>query len=141
MDGRHRAGGSRTLAELLEKAGTEIYADLLSHYGVNVSGVVADPPEISPSEVLALIENLPAGSAALAVVSGVTDSVGWTTETYLIASLIDAVKENTFANMQVRVKKRLQRPERTPVPGMAPAKKKNSFVAMAQAQFRAARGA
>ncbi|UBI10053.1 hypothetical protein LA324_05440 [Corynebacterium coyleae] len=66
---------------------------------------------------------------------GVENSYGWTVNTYLTAALIDAVRENTYANMQVRTKKRLPKPEKLPVPGVKQKKKVNNFVAMAQAQL------
>ena len=138
MVGGDPGGGSRVLAELLGEHAGCIYADLRRYYGVDVSGVLADPPSISPAEVLALIENLPIESATQAERRNQPDSVGWSTADYLAAMAVDAVRENTFANMQVRTKKKLKPPEKLPVPGQKPRKKANSFVAMAQAQYRKA---
>lgn len=135
MDGGIRAGGSRALASLIEGNESVVFSDLLREYGVHLGGVVADPPTLSPSEALALIENLPEDSRTLALLRGMEDSYGWTVDTYLTAALIDAVRENTYANMQVRTKKSLPKPEKLPVPGVERKKKVNSFVAMAQAQL------
>lgn len=112
-----------------------MYSDLMREYGVHLGGVVADPPTLSPSEALTLIENLPEDSRTLSLLRGLEDSYGWTVDTYLTAALIDAVRENTYANMQVRTKKRLPKPEGMPVPGVKRKKKVNNFVAMAQAQL------
>lgn len=105
---------------------------------MNLSGVVAEEPTLTPAEVLALVENLPPESATVAGLRGVDESIGWTNSTYLLASILDAVREGTFANMQVRTKKKLKQPERIPVPGVEPSKKVNQFVAMAQAQYKLA---
>jgi len=69
------------------------------------------------------------------VLRGSEDAAGWGTTEYLLAAVIDAVQYGTFANMQVRTKKKLPRPERLPVPGLKKTKKVNNFVAMAQAQY------
>lgn len=113
-----------------------LYADLLRYYGVDVVGLFVDPPELSPAQVLALIEGLPNGSKFMAQAGGVPDSAGWDTNSYMLASLIDAVRENTYANMQVRTKKKLKRPTPVKVPGSKQPSSSNSFLKMAQAAYR-----
>ena len=115
-----------------------MYADLLRYYGVNVVGLFKDSPDLSPAETLALIESLPLGSTFGALAGKVPDSAGWDTNSYMLASIIDAVRENTYANMQVRTKKKLKQPTPVKVPGSKPKKKQqsNSFVKMAQAVYR-----
>lgn len=103
---------------------------------MDVVGLLKEPPEISPAQTLALIEGLPLGSTFGALAGGVPDSAGWNTNSYMLASLIDAVRENTYANMQVRTKKKLKQPTPVKVPGAKPPKKTNSFLKMAQAVFR-----
>ena len=115
-----------------------MYADLLRYYGVNVSGVISDPPGTSPGEVLTLVENLPQESATTAARANHPDAAGWDTNSYLLVLVAEAIRENTFANMQVRTKKKLKPPDKLPVPGQKPKKKANTFVAMAQAQYRKA---
>ena len=82
-----------------------------------------------------MIEGLPLGSSFGALAGGVPDSAGWDTSAYMLASLIDAVRENTYANMQVRTKKKLKQPTPVRVPG-AKKKQSNSFLKMAQAVYR-----
>lgn len=113
-----------------------MYADLLRYYGVDVVGLFKDPPELSPVETLALIEGLPLGSTFGALAGEIPDSAGWDTNSYMLASLIDAVRENTYANMQVRTKKKLKQPTPVKVPGAKPKKRSNSFLMMAQAAYR-----
>lgn len=114
-----------------------LYSDLLRFYGVDLSELFVDTASLSPRRVLWMVEGLPMESRTSAVLRKSPDSTGWTTSDYLTANVIDAVRENTFVNMQVRTKKRLKPFARTPIPGgekEAP-KKQNSFVAMAQKQF------
>lgn len=115
-----------------------MYADLRRYYGVDASGLVAEPPLLSPVEVLALIENLPQESATSARMRDEPSATGWDTTAHLVAIVADAVRENTHANLQVRTKKKIKPPERLPVPGVKKKKPKNTFVAMAQAQYRKA---
>ena len=137
MVGWYSGGGSIALDGYFEAYGAALYADLRRYYGVNVVGLFSDPPELSPAEVLALIEGLPLGSTFAALAGGVPDSAGWDTNSYMLASVIDAVRENTYANMQVRTKKKLKQPTPVAVPGSKPRKKnQNSFLRMAQAAFR-----
>lgn len=109
-----------------------MYADLLRYYGVDLEGLFASPPNVSPRKVLVLIEGLPADSATVSRTRDTPEATGWTVDSYLLASLIDAVRENTFTNIQVRTKKKLTPPERVRVPGAVVEKKPNSFVARAQ---------
>lgn len=135
MAGFHPGGGSLALVRYLEEHGGVVYAELLRYYGVDITGLVSDNPGVTPAQVLALVENLPLGSGLLSVSEELDDASGWDTNSYLLASLIDAVRENTFANMQVRTKKRLQRPERVKVPGRREKPKPNNFMKMARAMF------
>lgn len=136
MAGAYPGGGSVALDGYFEEYGSELYSDLLRYYGVDVVGLVSEPPALSPAQALALIEGLPLGSSFAAKAGGVPDSAGWDTNSFMLASLIDAVRENTYANMQVRTKKKLKRPDPVKVPGARPKKAGNSFVKMAQKVFR-----
>lgn len=115
-----------------------MYADLLRFYGVDLQGLFYDPPEVDPKRAMALVEGLPQDSRTMARLRGASDSAGWDTNSYLLASLIDVVRENTFVNMQVRTKKKLKPFEQVPIPGVKKQKKKgpkNSFALMAQQQL------
>ena len=84
-----------------------------------------------------MIRNLPTESRTAAILRKSENSAGWDHTAYLLASVIDAVRENTFVNMQVRTKKRIEPFEKVPVPGVEKTKKKstNKFVQMAQQQW------
>lgn len=94
---------------------------------------------LSPKRALALIEGLPIETMTSALLREEPDSYGWGTETYLLAAGINAVREGTFVNMQVRTKKKLAPPDLVVTPGSEAARDKhkpaNAFVKMAQAQL------
>lgn len=127
----------------MDEHGAAVYADLLRFYGVDVVGLVSDPPTISPAQVLALISGLPAESKTVSLLRESDDAVGWDTNSYLLASVVDAVRENTYVTAQVNSKKKLKPPEPLKVPGAGarkPEKKSpNAFVRMAQKQFEQSR--
>lgn len=134
MDGELSGGGSRAVLSVLDRCGSAVYADLLRYFGVDLGGLVESPPSLSPKKVLVLVENLPMECMTSALLRGVEQSYGWDSTAYLLAGVIDSVRENTHVNMQVRTKKKLKPPEPVQVPGMEREKKRNSqFVRMAQA--------
>lgn len=133
MVGDCTGGGSVALVRAIDKCGGSVYADLRREYGVNLVDAFVDPPLISPAEVIALIENLPTGCQTNAILRDEEDSYGWGTSEVLLAGVIDAVREGTHANMQVRTKKKLKPPEPIPVPGRKVKPRVNSFMAAAKA--------
>lgn len=144
MAGGFPGGGSLTLSRYLDEHGAAIYADLLRFYGVDVVGLVSDPPTVSPAQVLALISGLPAESKTVSLLREADEAVGWDTNSYLLASVVDAVRENTHVVAQVNSKKKkLKPPEPLKVPGVRarrPEKRApNAFVRMAQKQFEQSR--
>lgn len=142
MDGDYPGGGSRGLLGVLDKAGGAVYSDLLLYYGVDMQGLFEDPPTLSPRRAMVLINGLPVSSQTSALARDTKEAIGWDINTYLLAALIDSVKENTFANVQVRTKKKLTPPQRVPVPGVEEDKKKspNNFIKMAQRFFNSQQG-
>lgn len=143
MVGGIPGGGSLTLSRYLDEHGAAVYADLLRFYGVDIVGLVSDPPTVSPAQVLALISGLPAESKTVSLLRGVENAAGWDTNSYLLASVVDAVRENTHAVVQVNSKKKLKPPEPLKIPGVGargPEKRApNAFVRMAQKQFEQSR--
>lgn len=73
-----------------------MYPDLLFHYGVDLTQVIAgDGP--APSLVLALAQRLPDTSLTVALASGGRQHFGWGVDRHLLADLYDAVNQNTRA--------------------------------------------
>lgn len=136
MDGDHSAGGSRALLGAIDKAGSALYADLLREYGFDLLDLFREDPP-SPKYILGLVENLPPHSQTSNILRDTPEGFGWDTSSYLLASIVNSVREGTFANMQVRTKKKLSPPEPVFTPGTEKQKKNkpNKFVQMAQAQL------
>lgn len=122
---------------MLDKHGDVIYSDLLSVFGVDLLDLVSKDRPLSPRRVIALIENLPPTSRTSTTLAEVPDAYGWGVNEYLLAGLIDSVREGTFTNVQVRSKKKLKPFDPFPTPGAKKKSRKstNLFVAMAQAQL------
>lgn len=115
-----------------------MYADLLREYGVDLRELFSEVDPLTPRRALALIENLPTSSRTFALWNDSPESYGWGTQEYLLAGVIDSVREGTFTNIQVRSKKKIQPFEPFPTPGVQKKKKEkpvNAFIAMAQAEF------
>lgn len=143
MDGGYPGGGSRQLVRLIDEHGWYLVPDTLATYGVDLRDLVSDEGELSPRRALALIYGLPPGCPSWARLQGDPELTGWDTKTYLLAGLIESVRENTFATVQVKSRKKLKRPEPMQLPGAKPNKKKpeqNLFLRMANAQFKARKG-
>lgn len=112
-----------------------MFADLLRVYGVDLRHVVSGDSDLTPALVLGLVEELPFGCRTTAVLSGEEGFAGWDLQSFLLASVVDAVREGTFANMQVRTKKKLTPPDPVSRPGVKREKPVNKFLAMARAQL------
>lgn len=138
MVGADSGGGSRALAELIETHGSSIVADLKHYFQTDVALTVSGEGE-TPRRVLAYIAHMPNGSATQASVREEPDAFGWDTQTYLLAGLVDAVRENTFVTAQTNTKKKIKPPEPIDVPGrVKQGKPNNLFTQMAAAQYNAA---
>lgn len=90
MDGDHPAGGSRVLAELIDKYGEVLIPDLLSEYGVDLRDLFRPSWPLSPRYVLSLVLALPMGSAFTAERRGGQQFRGWDETRY---ALVCAVHE------------------------------------------------
>lgn len=137
MDGGYPGGGSRILVRLIDEHGWYLASDLLATYQVDIRELVSG--EESPRWALSLIYGLPQGSMSWARLQGDPELVGWTTQTFLLAGLIESVRDNTFATVQLKSKKRLKRPESIRIPGDHKQKRPNQnlFLQMATAQYQA----
>lgn len=144
MAGGHSAGGSLGLAELIDKYGEKIYSDLHQYAGgLNLVEALREGSGYSPRQLLLLIINLPIESATIAAMRGGDDYRGWGIDRYMFASLIDSVRENTYAFLLANSDKRKKPNE--PTPAYRPEDKQksqktkpNSFATMAAAFYNAA---
>lgn len=91
-----------------------------------------------------LIRQLPPDSRTIASLQGGEQFLGWDADRYLLAALVDAVRENTYAFVSANSKKKPKQPEPVTRPnkaGRSHQKKNNQFAAMAAAHIAASRKA
>lgn len=92
----------------MEDHGEEIFADLLSHYGI-------DMRRESPGRVLSLVRQLPPDSRYARAVSK-TGIVWGDPTTFVLADLYDAIMTLTTLTAKANSKKPKQVPDPTPYP-------------------------
>src|SRR5690606_4615757 len=96
----------------------------------------------SPKQLLALMQSLPPESRTVAAIRGGPEFLGWGADRYLMAALIDAVNQNTFAFVSANSKKKKPKPPQpVPRPSVQESKgsKPNMFALMAKAHMAKAR--
>ncbi len=114
MAGSHAAGGSLQLAELIDQYGEHIYRDLHEYAGgLSLVEALRDGSGYSPRQIILLIKGLPLESASVAAMRGGDEFRGWGFDRYLSTSLIDAVRENTFAFVAANSKRKPSPPQPT----------------------------
>lgn len=100
---------------------------------------MSDAGELSPRRALALIQGLPHGTRSIALIQGDPELEGWDVDSFLTAALIETMRENTFATVQIQSRKKLKHPEPLKIPGGSSPKKNtqpaNMFAQMARAQY------
>lgn len=82
--GAAAAGGSASLADLLDKYGEAIESDLRRFYGVDIRDLFTSV--LSPRHVVSLIVWLPDDSALAAAAQGGREHLGWGTDRYMRAA-------------------------------------------------------
>lgn len=140
MDGEHPGGGSRALAGLVDDLGSILISDLQFYFQADLGKTVSGEG-FSPRRILAFVEGMPPASRTFAALGDDARTEGWDTQAYLLAGLVDAVRENTFVTAQIQSKKKLKRPDPIDVPGNKKKKSDgqvNLFAQMAAAQWEAA---
>lgn len=110
MGGGYSAGGSQRLAGLIDQFGEFILADFHSYYGLSLPEVMGSGG-YSPRAILALIKQLPPEARTVAALRGGEQFQGWGVDRYLLASLIDAVQQNTYAFISANSKRKPKAPE------------------------------
>lgn len=128
--------GSLALAELIDRCGEQLLSDFFRYYGLDIRDVLTPGTRLTPRTALALIRQLPEGSATIAELRGGPQFNGWDTDRYLLTQLIDSVRENTWVLIAANSKKKPKHPEPMPRPKVDAPKKKNQFAAMARAAYR-----
>jgi hypothetical protein len=108
----HAAGGSLQLAELIDEYGEQVFQDLHQYAGgLNLIDALSDGSSYSPRTLIVLIKGLPLESATIALMRGSEEFRGWGIDRYQQATLIDAVRENTYAFIAANSKRKPKAPE------------------------------
>lgn len=106
MDGGYPAGGSAELAELIDEHGESLVADLKRFYGVELSDVLVPGSGLSARRVLAYVRSLPLDSATVASLRGGDQFRQWDLHSYLLASVIDSINQNTYVLLSANSKRK-----------------------------------
>ncbi|WP_326806642.1 hypothetical protein OHB04_02300 [Streptomyces sp. NBC_01775] len=119
---RYGAGGIHGLAQLLREHGEAVEWDM-AHYWPGRSLLELYRGEMSWRELRVFLRYLPEGSAThRAVRPKKPDEEFWTPDRHLIATVVDAVRENTFATVKLggdpKKTRRLKPPKPIPRPGV-----------------------
>ncbi|ALA48133.1 tail assembly chaperone [Mycobacterium phage Phlei] len=143
--GDTQLGGSRVLAELIDKYGEAILCDLLQYYRVDIRDLFREEDPLSPRYVLALVLNLPKDGAFHAARRGSREYRGWDEDRYALVALVNEMKANnhlfTLAHSDPK-KRKPKPPEPFPTPDTETkpqAPKPGSFAGMLIAAKKAAR--
>ena len=105
-------------------------ADFRRYYQLDLRGVLDGTLPVT--ECLELVYQLPEGSATRSAIRG-DESDQWDVQAHLTASLIDAVRENTWVLAAANAKRKPKKPD--PVPRPTVKKKVSAFAAMARAAY------
>ncbi|RJQ79979.1 hypothetical protein D5S17_09420 [Pseudonocardiaceae bacterium YIM PH 21723] len=138
MGGGDPGPGSTILAGLITQAGEELLADFQHHYRINLADLVDPAGGMSPRRALALIRQLPPESATHTVLAGTREARGWSTDRHLLAAVVDAVRESTWATIATHSKRRPAPPKPLPRPGMRQRSAGPSFRQIAAAHMKTA---
>jgi len=111
---------------LIDELGGELYGDFLEYYNVRLTTAI---DELTPKEILVLVRQLPATSRTFSAKQGGPEFRGWDTNSYLLASVIDAINANTHAFVSANSKRKPKRPKQvtTPMDKKRKAEKPNLF--------------
>lgn len=137
MDEREPTGGSRELADLIDRYGEILLPELKREYGIDLRDLFSDERPLSPRFVLAHIKHLPIGSAFYAEVRGGQQFRGWDEDRYMQAAFMNAIRMLIHVTVLCHIdpqKSKPKPPESWPIPDGKPkqADKPGSFAFMAR---------
>lgn len=113
-------------------------ADFQREYGLNLGQILEDGSGYGPRMILAMVNRLPLESPTIAEIRGGLQFVGWGVAEYQLASLIDAVRWDTYASARA-AGARMSKPEPVERPTAKP--KTNRFAQIARQKIAAVREA
>lgn len=118
MGGGITAGGSRALAELIDKYGGAIFPDLLERYGVDLRDLFRDESDLDPRTALSLVNHLSFDSAYIAELRGGPQFRGWNADRYLNVAQVNAQRAllHSYILTHTGKGKKPKAPEPYPIP-------------------------
>ena len=82
-------------------------------YGVDLLDLYRDPRRLTLRRLAVLVRGLPAESST---VRALHDEAAWTTTDYLLASVLDTLRQGNWLTVEVNKKKGTKNPQPDPVP-------------------------
>ncbi|AEK32673.1 tail assembly chaperone [Mycobacterium phage LittleCherry] len=143
-----RLGGSRVLAELLDKYGEALVADFLREYNVDLRDLFDDENPLDPQYVLWLVLGLSVDSAYSAERRGGPQFRGWTPSTFAQVATANGIRGLQYSYILTHIDKKAKRPnppEPYPIPTRETDRSKpvtpkpGSFAGIAASMMAAAR--
>ncbi|MDA3643779.1 hypothetical protein OU416_06905 [Saccharopolyspora indica] len=124
---------------MIDRCGEQILADFQQYYGLDLAQVIRPGSGYSPIRVLYLIRQLPLESRTYAEIRGGAQFVGWGQDRYLLANVIDAIQQTTYAVVAANSKRK----PKAPKPVERPSNKRNAgaFAQTARMHLQAAKQA
>src|SRR5690606_32683971 len=117
LGGGDWAGGSRELAERINRFGSELAADLRLYYGIDIREIFSDETDLTPGYLLSLIEHLPPESAYVAARRGGPGSREWPVTHAMLADLFAVTAVGNYMSQRVNLEGKPDPPEPYPRPG------------------------
>jgi hypothetical protein len=96
---------------------------------------------MSPRQVLALLRQLPPESRTVAALRGGEQFQGWGVDRYLMASIVDAIQQNTYAFISANSKRKPKAPEPVKRPSKDSGPQRDNKTNMFRQQLAAAKKA
>lgn len=122
MVGAGTGGGSLELADLIDRYGGCILADLKLHYGVDLRDLFSEVDPLSPRYVLTLLRYMPSDSATFAEMRGGQEFRGWDEDRYQNTAMVDAIRGLLYAFILAHTGKNSRKPA-APEPWPTPDRK------------------
>lgn len=142
MDEGDSAGGSRVLADLIDRYGEVLVPDLKHYYGVDLREIFDPESDLTPRYVYSLIKGLPLGSAFVAERRGGQQFRGWDESRYTLVAIVNAIRSLHHTYVSAHSKSSRKPPEPFPIPERtkrSSADKPGSFAFIAKKKFEAMR--
>ena len=135
MDGFEPAGGSGTLAGLIDAHGEVLIPDLLYHYGVDIRDLFHPEKPLSPKYVLSLIMYLPLGSAFVAERRGGQEFRDWDVSRYALVDVANSLRSFQHLYLAAHIDRRKTAIPKPPEPFPTPEEQRTKKASVKAGSF------